>query len=155
MKRLTLILTILIAAASCALSAADAPKRHGWGEDGPLYGNVESVTVTKYSLKDSFGVISRSKINSKSCYKFKESGDVTEEASYKSDGSLSHKFIYKYDKKGNLTEWATYNSDGSLRTKCIYEKYDSKGNRTEETQYDGSSLDRITRHVVYTIIYRK
>ena len=50
MKRLTLILTILIAAASCTQLAADAPKRQGWDYDkfGPLYGNVESVTITSY-----------------------------------------------------------------------------------------------------------
>ena len=53
MKRLALILTILVAAASCALSAADAPKRQGWRDKtmGPLYGNVDSVTITGYSLR--------------------------------------------------------------------------------------------------------
>ena len=133
MKRLTLILTILVAAASCALSAADAPKRHGWNDKrmGSLYGDVESMTITSYSLKDSLGVLSRSKIKSKSCYKFSESGDVTETAEYNSAGSLNHKYIYKYDKKGNKTEEVVYNSDGSLGNKCIY-KYDTNGKMTEE-----------------------
>ena len=72
MKRLALILTILIAAASCALSAADAPKRQGW--DKPLYGDVESVTITSYFLKDSSGVLSRSKIKEKFCYNFIRNG---------------------------------------------------------------------------------
>ena len=90
MKRLALILTILVAAASCALSAADAPKRHGWNDKrmGSLYGDVESMTITSYSLKDSSGVLSRSKIKEKFCYNFNQSGDVTERAEYGSDGSL-------------------------------------------------------------------
>jgi YD repeat-containing protein len=128
MKQLALILTILFAAASCALSAADAPKRHGWDNDnlGPLYGNVESVTITSYSLKDSSGVLSRSKIEEKYCYNFNQSGDVTELADYKSDGSLWYKYIYKYDSQGNITEMTDY--DGELRP---------------------------TSQDVYTIIYRK
>ena len=155
MKRLTLILTILVAAASCTLSAADAPKRQGWRDKpmGPLYGNVESVTITGYSLKDSFGVLSRSKIKEKICYNFNESGDVTEEAMYNSDGSLSWKAIYKYDTKGNKTEKAKYDSDGSLSRKFIY-KYDSRGNITEVTKYYGE-MQKPESQDVYTIIFRK
>jgi hypothetical protein len=155
MKRLTLILTILIAAASCTLSAADAPKRHGWDNDsdGPLYGNVESVTITRYSLKDSLGVLSRSEIKYKSFYKFSESGDVTEASLYASVGSLFSKYIYKYDTKGNKTEETMYDSAGSLDNKWIY-KYDSKGNETEKTEYYGE-MQKPGRQAVSTIIYRK
>ena len=149
MKRLALILTILIAAASCALSAADAPKRQGWDYKyktplTPLYGNVESLTITEYSLKDSLGVLSRSKIEVKNCFNFNESGDVTERAKYNSDGSLNDKFIYKYDKKGNMTEIASYNLFGLLSRERIYE-YDKKGNKIKEVWYnsDGSFVKRI------------
>ena len=142
MKRLTLILTILVAAASCTLSAADAPKRQGWSGD-PLYGNVESVTITEYSLKDSLGVLSRSKIEEKVCYNFNESGDVTEKTEYKSDGSLRWKNTYKYDTKGNNTEDAWYTSAGSLSGKYTF-KYDTKGNNTEKAVYtsDGSLREK-------------
>jgi hypothetical protein len=156
MKRLTLILTILVAAASCALSAADAPKRNGWRDwmdrpMEPLYGNVESVTVTSYFLKDSSGVLSRSE-SFKLCYNFNESGDVTERVQYTSDGSLYWREIYKYDTKGNKTEAAEYKSDGSLSVKYTY-KYDAQGNVTEKTEYVGKM--RPISQVVYTIIYRK
>ena len=151
MKRLALILTILIAAASCALSAADAPKRQGWDYKyktplTPLYGNVESLTITEYSLKDSLGVLSRSKIEVKNCFNFNESGDVTERAKYNSDGSLNDKFIYKYDKKGNMTEYAWYKSDGSFIHKYIY-KYDKKGNMTEIASYNLFGL--LSRERIY------
>ena len=178
MKRLTLILTILVAAASCTLSAADAPKHHGWNDD-PLYGNVESLTITSYSIKDSSGVLSRSKIKEKFCYNFNQSGDVTERAKYNSDGSLDYKLTFKYDSKGNVTEEARYTSAGSLLWKYIYKydtkgnktelakydsagsliwksiyKYDSKGNKTEMTIYDGE-MQKPESQDVYTIIFRK
>ena len=157
MKRLTLILTILVASASCALSAADAPKRHGWRDwmdtpMGPLYGNVESVTVTRYFLKDSSGVLSRSE-SFKLCYNFNESGDVTERVQYNSDGSLRNKKICKYDTKGNKTEEARYASDG-LKHKLTY-KYDSQGNITELTECYAYMQIPESHVFTYTIIYRK
>ena len=34
------------------------PKRIGWNSEYfPLYGNVESITMTEYKLKDSFGKV--------------------------------------------------------------------------------------------------
>ena len=155
MKRLTLILTILIASASCTQLATDAPKRQGWEDKymGPLYGDVESMTIIEYSLKVSSGVLSRGNIYKKNCFNFNQSGDVTEEAMYDSDGSLIWKSIYKYDSKGNVTERAKYNSDGSFDHKCIY-KYDSKGNIAEATEYYGE-MQKPKSQTVYTIIYRK
>jgi hypothetical protein len=134
MRRIILFLTVLAATASCTLLAADAPKRQGWS-GFPLYGNVKSVTHTE--LKVSSGVVVRDKINSKTSYNFNEAGDVTEEATYMSDGSLKGTVIFKYDTLRNMIEDALYNSDGSLSQKHIY-KYDSKGNRTEWARYYGS-----------------
>ena len=149
MRRIILFLTVLAATASCTLLAADAPKRQGWS-GFPLYGNVKSVTHTE--LKVSSGVVVRDKINSKTSYNFNEAGDVTEEATYMSDGSLKGTVIFKYDAKGNKTEDVRYGSAGSLSGKTTY-KYDFQGNVSEITEYDGEM--RLVSQFVFTITYRK
>jgi hypothetical protein len=149
MRRIILFLTVLAATASCTLLAADAPKRQGWS-GFPLYGNVKSVTRTE--LKVSSGVVVRDKINSKTSYNFNEAGDVTEEATYMSDGSLKGTVIFKYDAKGNKTEDVRYGSAGSLSGKTTY-KYDFQGNVSEITEYDGEM--RLVSQFVFTITYRK
>ena len=93
-----------------------APEREGWG-DSPLYGNVESVTITNYVLAEKFGEIVKDMIDYKEVYKFNQKGDVIEKADYKSDGSLSGKWLYKYDSQGKLIERAICNSYGSLGSK--------------------------------------
>ena len=136
MKRITLILTILVTIVCCSQLATDTPKRQGWNdaEFGPLYGNIESVTITEYSLKDHFGVLSRSKMEKKVCYNFNESGDVTEEAEYDSV-ELRWKYTYKYDSEGNMTEFAYYHSSNDyLSRKTIY-KYDRFESETYNPNY--------------------
>ena len=121
----------------------EAPKRQGWNDwYGPLYGDVESVTITSYKLTEKLGKIVKDDIiNKKWFYRFNQKGDVIEAAQYNSDGSLDCKYTYKYkyDLQGNRIEAAQYNSDGSLNWKCTY-KYDSQGNKVEEIEYtsDGS-----------------
>ena len=39
----------------------EAPERKGWGDD-PLYGDIESVTITNYDVADKSGEIVRDKI---------------------------------------------------------------------------------------------
>ena len=140
-------------------SRLEAPERQGWNEQRPLFGDVESVTITYYWLNDKFGEIVRDSIYRLQKYYFNEEGDViksndfnfmnkytydsarniTEEARYRPDGSLAWKEIYKYDSAGNRTEVVHYKSDGSLCWKGVY-KYDSARNRNEEAYYflDGS-----------------
>lgn len=153
MRRIILFLTVLAATASCTLLAADAPKRQGWS-GFPLYGNVKSVTRTE--LKVSSGVVVRDKIKSKTSYNFNEAGDVTEEATYMSDGSLKGTVIFKYDTKGNLTDEEAYQSNGSFYGKVI-NKYDSQGNITENAQYFGRwlSVKKISNMIPKEIRSRK
>ena len=135
MKRMfiSVALVALLVATSCAGSGSksesdiayktqEAPKRQGWDDYvyGPLYGDVESVTYTKYDIADKFGEIVNGKCLEKAVYKFNLKGDVVEEARYNGDGSLCSKTLYKYDERGNQIEEATYNGDGSLSVKNLY-----------------------------------
>ena len=145
MKRLLTILaivTLLPSIAFAQVKKADAPERDGY--DGvPLYGDIESITFREYLLEDKFGEEVKGEMTD--CVKstFNQRGDVIEEASYNSDGSLEWKYIYKYDSAGNVIERTAYNSDGGLVLKNIY-KYDSLGNRIERASYnsDGSLISK-------------
>ena len=184
MKRLFFVITLVVICCSCGSSTKgsclkpEPPKRQGWDLFG-LYGDVESVVITSYELKEKFGEVVRGDMESYVRYYFNEAGDVIEVASYDSDGSLDEKNIYKYDSAGNRIEGAYYDSDGSLDWKltckydsagnCIEEayynsngsldekyicKYDSAGNRIEEAAYSGESLIPESQ-IVYEITYRK
>ena len=134
-------------------SKPEAPERQGWGDDFPLYGDVESVVVAKYELEEKFGKVVRGDIVDCAKYYFNKAGDVIERDKYNSYGSLRGKDVYKYDTSGNMIEGAGYNSDGSLIEKYIY-KYDASGNRIEETVYYGGALLPISQ-TVYEITCRK
>ena len=153
MKRLffaiTLVAVCCLSMSACATdpqsdssSKPEAPCRQGWDNDIPLYGDVESVAVVTYKLEEKFGEVVRVDIEDSEKYYFNKAGDVIEEASYWSDGSLDCKSICKYDSSGNMIEMAGYNSYGSLDFKAVY-KYDSSGNKIEGVSYNsGGSLDR-------------
>ena len=137
----------------CAIAKPKAPERQGWREDIPLYGDVESVAVTKYKLEEKYGEVVRGDIEDCEKYFFNQAGDVIERDKYDTDGSLREKHIYKYDASGNMIEVAVYNYDGSLSDKCIL-KYDSSGNVIENTAYSGEAL-LPQYQTVYEITYRK
>ena len=59
----------------CATAKPEAPERQGWSGDFPLYGNVESVTVTKYKLHDKFGEVIRGDVQRMDKYCFNNAGD--------------------------------------------------------------------------------
>ena len=107
MRRLFLLIFITIAALFSSYDLkAEAPERQGWEEVFPLYGDVESVVVTRYKLEEKFGEVVPG--DNLGCHKyyFNDTGDVIEEAGYKSDGSLREKRIYKYDSSVNMIEKA-------------------------------------------------
>ena len=171
MKRSLLLtaLAVLFLAVSCSDSGTNqtekkAPERKVW-IGGPLYGDVESVTITRYRLSDKFGEVVKciDTDYSKEVYKFNSNGDVEEhsrynaisraleekslckydsqgnrieEAGYNNYGSLSWKHLYKYDSQGNMIELADYDSDGSLSSKYL-SKYDSQGHQIEWASYNG------------------
>ena len=139
MKRLFLLVAVTLVAlcGSIATTNAQAPERQNWNGGFPLYGNVESVTITWYELHDKFGEVIRGDVQGKHKYCFNNAGDVIEYAHYNSDGSLPWKYIYKYDSYGNMIEDACYYSDSSLDRKSI-PKYDSSGNMIEEACYNSA-----------------
>ncbi len=159
MKRAILVaaLATLLVATSCAGSGSDskpakkeAPERKGWSE-GSLYGDVESVTITRYKLSDKLGEVVKD-INAKKVYKFNSNGDVEELSLFDAfSGALDCK--YKYDSQCNKIEEAHYRSDGSLSWKNIY-KYDSQGNEIEWAKYEGDIMKPISMEE-RTIAYRK
>ena len=112
MKRpiLFIALAALLVATSCAGSGSDskpvkkeAPKRKGWSEGRPLYGDVESVTITRYKLSDKFGEVVKDIDTdySKEIYKFNSNGDVEEHSRYNAfSGALDCKSLIKYDSQG-------------------------------------------------------
>ena len=123
MKRLFLLIALC---GSIATTRAQAPERQNLiigEEDFPLYGNVESVTITCYAVQEKFGEVIRGDVQDKEKYCFNNAGNKIEYAKYNSDGPLDCKYIYKYDSSGNMVEWAEYNSDGSLYCKEIYKSY--------------------------------
>ena len=148
-------------------------EKQGWPIcKGDLYGDVDSVTIIRYSLTDKFGEVVKDGEEKKFVYKFNLRGDVVEcnmyidglffskefykydsqsnlieVARYDGDGSLDYKRLYKYDSQGNMIEVDKYYGDGSLDYKRLY-KYDSQGNMIEVAKYyDGGSLD-------YKILYK-
>ncbi len=137
-----------------------APKRQGWSDypPFPLYGDVESVTISEYNTIELFGVIFKKELHHKDTYKFNSNGDVVEktsyngnklasltkydpyvnkleEVNYNDDGSSYIASVATYDFNGNIIELIEYDSDGTLSDKYLC-KYDSNGNIIEVIGYD-------------------
>ena len=141
-----------------------APKRQGWSDNTPLYGDVESVTVSEYNTIELFGVIFLKELHHKDTYKFNSNGDVVEktsyngnklasitkydpsvnkfeEVNYNDDGSSYIASVATYDFNGNKIEHIWYDSDGTLGLKFLY-KYDSNGNNIEVIGYNSDGTLR-------------
>ena len=123
-------------------SRLEAPERQGWNKQRPLFGDVESVTITYYWLNDKFGEIVRDSIYRLQKYYFNEEGDVIKS----NDFNFMNK--YTYDSARNITEEARYRPDGSLAWKEI-NKYDSAGNKTEEAQYGSGGWSVWLQMLIY------
>ena len=107
---------------ACAIAKPEAPERQGWREDIPLYGDVESVTVTSYKFEDKFGEVVRGDIWRSEKYYFNKAGDVIEMDQYYPDGSLMGKDVYKYDTSGNMIEMTEYRGEALLPDRqTVYE----------------------------------
>lgn len=129
-----------------------AKDRYGWHHE-TLYGDVQSVTVTTYNVKDHFGQIVKNGLNEKVVYLFNSQGDVTEYTTYcEGKGFFSSldiykKNIYKYDEQHDIIEEITYDGDGSMSNKRIfkYVLYNGLKKKTEEASYkrDGSLSEKI------------
>jgi antitoxin component YwqK of YwqJK toxin-antitoxin module len=67
------------------------------------------------------------------------SSRITEERTYRNDGSLLSRQMYSYDANGNLANKVSYRSDNFEMNKWVY-AHDSHGNKTEEKYFDAGSL---------------
>ena len=93
--------------------------------------NGNKIKICRYDYDD---------LSYKYTHKYDEKGNIVEDNSYDSDGSLSSKHTYKYDEKGNIVEDNNYNFDGRLFDSKTTYKYDEKGNMIEETYYDSDGI---------------
>ena len=79
MKRLFFVITLVVICCSCGSSSKGSslkpehPKRQGW-DLFELYGDVESVVVTEYELKEKFGEVVRGDMERCERYYFNEAG---------------------------------------------------------------------------------
>ena len=149
----------VILATALTTTAQTAPKRHGWDNETPLYGDVDSLTITTYDLIVEDGEAVRLKKKVSNTYHFNNRGDVTivftndslcsDYYEYNLRGDVeSHSFIvypfgdndfyvikvynYKYNSKGQLIEEysaATWNYDADSQT---HYQYNDKGQLIEE-----------------------
>lgn len=163
MKRVFLIIVASLVAFNLTTVLAQSPKtvqRHGFGELF-LYGEVKSLTVKNYKLKDYFGEIKKDGSPKVSVYKFNSRGDCVESNDYYSIGTLRSKMLHKYDSNGDVVESATYDYDGKLTSKSIY-RYDDQCPEWKEMMWyesDGSLQKKDIRkydqegHVIECISY--
>lgn len=161
MKKFFLFVTAVLTVVGCGDSSNGekvAPERYGW--DGPdLYGNVKSVTITKFYLTSEFGeeiigdellkdvycfdpshgnVISQNRVDKSGStvsyrdytYVYDEKGNCIEKTS-DDNGERSAKYNYVYDSMSNLIEYSVIDAQGIYFNKELY-TYDSDGNRIQE-----------------------
>ena len=99
-----------------------------------LRGKVKSITSTEYKTVEKFGEVQRDSLISKEISKYNDKGNVTEIASYDSDGSIKQKQTKKYNDKENVIEHVRYKSGGALDCKETY-RYNKKGILIEYVRY--------------------
>ena len=145
MKHTTLLL-LFVAFAGCLTAYSqqkEAPKRQGWEEDiwGPLYGNVENVTINRYKLSDKFGEIVKESEIYKYFYEFNSKDNLVKRTIY-DNGSVKRENIYNYDTQGNVIEEVEDNRDGLLDDNKTLYRYDAQGNNIEQTVYSKTTCPR-------------
>ena len=119
-------------ATALTATAQTAPKRHGWDNETPLYGNVDSLTITTYDLIVKGAEAVRHKKKVSNTYHFNNRGDVT--AVFIND-SLSDS--YTYNQRGDVTQhyyrvdYTYLASDFYLYGTVNYE-YNAKGELIKE-----------------------
>jgi hypothetical protein len=170
MKKLYLMASAFILsvfANPCNAQRPAAPERDALIDtdyDYALYGDVSSIKVSTYELKDNFGTeskgslldshvirfdsrgqVSTAKIYfgegvSELCtYSYNSQGKITTVDHKEESGSIAGKTIIKYNSNGKKIQHSRYNGDGSLYTKDLFE-YNSSGKLSREYCYgdDGS-----------------
>ena len=142
---LTAIAVLIISTSAMATTKKEAPKRQYWGYhrindvsvydiDNPLYGNVESITITR--KKNGERMIDK-------IYKFNQKGDVVDYSTRQYDGKM-HRYIYAYDSQGNNTAQLLFFDANDIFSGfpiVNFYKYTSQERVIEETRYDELSWE--------------
>lgn len=151
MKQTFLTVATLLLLASCGGGAPQsdntkAPKRHGWYEDIPLYGDVERVCASTHIEATFEDKSTASHFESEYCYTFNERGDVAERVEYCDMGNSATieqsqiRCQYIYDEAGRMVEERWHDKFDNLDWKGIY-KYSPQGVLIEEISYrNGDTL---------------
>ena len=92
---------------------------------GNLKGNVSFIMESEYLAKVKCGKIKKSKLLSKTTYKFDKKRKIIGKIDYNEE-SLHRHWNFKYDKNENLIEENCYNSKKRLEYNWVY-KYNKKG----------------------------
>ncbi len=141
MRRLlvSFVLSLLYVYPACAEPKIDKEKYH-------LLGPVQKVMIEMAKLSDKFGKWAEGKRTLSETVTFDARGNLTEEDSYDSDGTVKAKAVYTYAAKDNRAEEVSYKPrwrffDGPVDSKDVY-TYDEKGNLTEEASYNSDGTLR-------------
>ena len=101
MKNLLRILVNTAVTTSCTIAPQEDPNRQGQTQDFPLYGDVDSVAITRYCYSDLLAMLT---------YHFNKNGDVTKERGKDFDFPMIWEIKYIYDSEGNKIEQTDDNS---------------------------------------------
>ena len=152
-----------------------APKRIGWDCRGveyenvisdklynlPLFGDIESVTITEFDVKMSNGgELVKDQDKRKEEYYFNQNGNVTKFFSYDAFArNIICKIVYEYNSDGKLVKDGCYNYDEESWeepydwSECFY-KYDSSGNLAtihEKLENERTVTDYTTAKIHYML----
>ena len=128
MKRLFLFVAVTLATV-CTATAQRAPERYGWHERFPLYGDVDSLTITTLYFTPRPEEMAYNRDGEPRTFRFNQRGDV---AMIFTSGTLTSSFEYNH--RGDITrhcyETNMLCSDFYPIKVCTY-KYNSRGKLIE------------------------
>ncbi len=148
-KRVTGILAFIFLLYGCSTKQVRQNDRERMNLSGP----VRSVSEISFEAVDLFGLIAKGDrkrenyTESDFAVVFNETGFITEETTFSSDGNIDKKSVYKYDGKENLLQKENYDASGNL-VGSLNAKYNRKGLKTSEVFVDHSG------NAVYNINFR-
>lgn len=180
MKRILYVALAALCCIACGSENEDlnnAPKRVGW--EGPgLYGNIEKVTISEYTVTTSFGEENRS-LKEQKVYLFNTDGNVAEIitddsreiCTYNDDGllckvqetsrwggTIKSEGTITYHDNGKIAEAEEYSS-GYLKKKSTFNKsgiitslteYDSYGRISKKEDYSYNKYGKIEKCISYS-----
>jgi hypothetical protein len=111
-----------------------------------LFGNVKSVSTTKYEAVDKFGVITKIEKNEVPTWLqiFNEKGNMIAYKRNKTEYEFGFNNAFKYDDNGNRIESSNYLPDGILDWRYTF-KYDDEDNNIERNYYGGPDNELVLK----------